>query len=222
MSNVGLSVTQDISIACHAPYSFLGATSLFNMPFKVTVESGTLHIKPDTSKWEMLHFNPGDYINIPSFSQTANGVNYVFSAVNNYAMEWLSTYSDWLKTLTAWTYEGDWISGHTGLRALNWQVQIPIANYVEDNGTTELSFRLVKGAKSFYSDDAYWEVDMTDPDHQEYYILFGASCEDGEYYEEVDTSWELRRAGGVSFIWEHEGDEITYDFPVTPSSLADW
>ena len=222
MSNVGLSVTQDISIACHAPYSFLGATSLFNMPFKVTVESGTLHIKPDTSKWEYLHFTTDDYINIPSFSQTANGVNYVFSAVNNYALIWETTYSDWLETLTTWEYDADWISNQHGLRALNWQVQIPIANYVEDNGTTELSFRLVKGEKSFYSDDAYWEVDMTDPDHQEYYILFGASCEDGEYYEEVDTTWELRRAGGVSFIWVHEVDEITYNFPVTPSSLADW
>lgn len=222
MSNVGFNVSADVSIGCHAPYSFMGATSIFNMPFKVTVESGTLHIKPDTSKWEMLHFAPGDYINIPSFSQTANGVSYVFSAVNNYAIEWTSTYSDWLKTLTAWTYEGDWISGHTGLRALNWWVQIPVANYAEDNGATELQFRLVKGAKSFYSDDAYWEMDMSDPSGQEYFINFGASCEEGEYYEEVDNSWELRRAGSCSYIWEYEGDEITYDFPTTPSNLADW
>lgn len=222
MSNVGFNVSADVSIACHSPASFMGATSLFNMPFKVTVESGTLHIKPDTSKWEMLHFSPGDYINIPSFSQTANGVSYVFSAVNNYAMEWTSTYSDWLKTLTAWTYEGDWISGHTGLRALNWYVQIPIANYAEDNGATDLEFRLVKGTKSFYSEEAYWEMDMTDPDQQEYYILFGASCEEGEYYEEVDTSWELRRAGSCAYIWGYDGDEITYEFPPTPSSLADW
>ena len=222
MSNVGFNVSADVSIACHSPASFMGATSLFNMPFKVTVESGTLHIKPDTSKWEMLHFSPGDYINIPSFSQTANGVSYIFSAVNNYAMEWTSTYSDWLKTLTAWSYEGDWISGHTGLRALNWQVQIPVANYTEDNGATDLEFRLVKGAKSFYSEEAYWEMDMTDPDQQEYYILFGASCEEGEYYEEVDTTWELRRAGSCVYIWEYDGDEITYEFPPTPSSLADW
>ena len=105
---------------------------------------------------------------------------------------------------------------------LNWTVQIPIANYVDDNGATELQFRLVKGAKSFYSDDAYWEMDMTDPGQQEYYILFGASCEDGEYYEEVDTSWELRRAGGISYVWAHGIDEITYNFPAPPSSLADW
>ena len=147
MSNVGFNVSADISVGCRAPMSFMGATSIFNMPFKVTVESGTLHIKPDTSKWELLHFESGDYINIPSFSQTANGVSYVFSAVNNYAIEWLSTYSDWLETLTAWTYEGDWISNHTGLRALNWWVQIPVANYVDDNGASELAFRLVKDSK---------------------------------------------------------------------------
>ena len=142
MSDVGLSVTQDITIACRAPYSFMGATSLFDMPFKVTVESGTLHIKPDTSKWEMLHFTGDDYINIPSFTQTSNGVSYVFSAANNYAINWESTESDWLKTLTTWSYEGDWISGHTGLRALNWSVQIPVTNYVSDSGETELQFRL--------------------------------------------------------------------------------
>ena len=222
MSDVGLSVTQDITIACRAPYSFMGATSLFDMPFKVTVESGTLHIKPDTSKWEMLHFTGDDYINIPSFTQTSNGVSYVFSAANNYAINWESTESDWLKTLTTWSYEGDWISGHTGLRALNWSVQIPVTNYVSDSGETELQFRLVKGTKSFYSDEAYWEVDMSDPDQEEYYILFGASCEEGEYYEEVDTSWELHRDGSISYVWTYDIDEITYNFPAPPSSLADW
>ena len=222
MSNVGFNVYTDISVGCRSPYSFMGATSVFNMPFKVTVESGVLHIKPDASKWTMLHFETGDYINIPSFSQNANGVSYVFSAVNNYAITWFTSESDWLKTLTAWTYEGDWISNHTGLSALNWYVQIPVANYANDNGTTELEFQLLKGSKSFYSDGALWEMDISDPSGQEYFINFGASCEGDEYYREVDNSWELRRAGSCSYVWEYGGNEISYNFPTPPGSLANW